>query len=156
MPASPKVSTYDEQPEMSAPEVTDRFVAAIEAGYDLIVTNYANPDMVGHTGNFDAAVEAITALDKCIGRVVASLDKVGGECIITADHGNADQMEDPDSGQPHTAHTTSPVPFIYHGRQATMAHDDGVLSDIAPTLLSLMGESIPQEMTGRVLVTIED
>jgi 2,3-bisphosphoglycerate-independent phosphoglycerate mutase len=142
---------------MNAPLVTDKLCAAIESGkYDLIVCNYANPDMVGHTGNFDAAVKAITALDKCIGRVIESLDKVGGECIITADHGNADQMQDPISGQPHTAHTTSPVPFIYHGRPATMTYDDGVLSDIAPTLLTLMGETIPDEMTGRVLVQFKD
>jgi 2,3-bisphosphoglycerate-independent phosphoglycerate mutase len=154
---SPDVATYDLQPEMNAPLVTDKLCAAIESGkYDLIVCNYANPDMVGHTGNFDAAVKAITALDKCIGRVIESLDKVGGECIITADHGNADQMQDPISGQPHTAHTTSPVPFIYHGRPATMTYDDGVLSDIAPTLLTLMGETIPDEMTGRVLVQFKD
>ena len=150
---SPQVATYDLQPEMNAPLVTDKLCAAIESGqYDLIVCNYANPDMVGHTGNFDAAVKAITALDKCIGQVVECLDKVGGECIITADHGNADQMQDPESGQAHTAHTTSPVPFIYHGRAASMTVDDGVLSDIAPTLLTLMGESIPEQMTGRVLI----
>lgn len=154
---SPQVATYDLQPEMNAPLLTDKLCAAIESQeYDLIICNYANPDMVGHTGNFDAAVKAISTLDECIGRVIESLDKVDGECIITADHGNADQMQDPDSGQPHTAHTTSPVPFIYHGRSADMTVSDGVLSDIAPTLLTLMGEEIPEAMTGRVLVDFKE
>ena len=154
---SPDVATYDLQPEMNAPKLTEKLCAAIESQeYDLIICNYANPDMVGHTGNFEAAVEAITALDVCIGQVIESLDKVGGECIITADHGNADMMLDHSTGQAHTAHTTSPVPFIYHGRQARMTVDDGVLSDIAPTLLTLMGETIPEAMTGRVLVEFED
>ena len=154
---SPQVATYDLQPEMNAPLLTDKLCAAIESQqYDLIICNYANPDMVGHTGNFDAAVKAITALDECVGRVISSIDKVGGECIITADHGNADMMQDHSTGQAHTAHTTSPVPFIYHGRAATMTVDDGVLSDIAPTLLTLMGEPIPEAMTGRVLVEFND
>jgi len=154
---SPDVATYDLQPEMNAPLLTDKLCAAIESGvYDLIVCNYANPDMVGHTGNYAAAVEAITALDVCIGRVVESLDKVGGECLITADHGNAEQMRDHSTGQAHTAHTTGPVPLIYHGRPATMKYTDGVLSDIAPTLLYLMAEPIPEAMTGRVLVDIAD
>ena len=154
---SPDVATYDLQPEMNAPLLTDKLCAAIESGvYDLIVCNFANPDMVGHTGNYAAAVEAITALDVCIGRIIDSLDKVGGECIITADHGNAEQMVDHSTGQAHTAHTTDPVPLIYHGRAATMKYADGVLSDIAPTLLYLMGESIPEAMTGRVLVDIHD
>jgi 2,3-bisphosphoglycerate-independent phosphoglycerate mutase len=154
---SPQVATYDLQPEMNAPLLTDKLCAAIESQeYDLIICNYANPDMVGHTGNFDAAVKAITALDECIGRVIASIDRVGGECIITADHGNADMMLDHSTGQAHTAHTTSPVPFIYHGRDAKMTVTDGVLSDIAPTLLTLMGESIPEAMTGRVLVEFND
>ncbi len=153
---SPDVATYDLQPEMNAPKLTEKLCAAIESQeYDLIICNYANPDMVGHTGNFDAAVQAITALDVCIGQVIESLDKVCGECIITADHGNADMMLDTSTGQAHTAHTTAPVPFIYHGRKASMTVDDGVLSDIAPTLLTLMGESIPSAMTGRVLVKFD-
>ncbi len=154
---SPDVATYDLQPQMSAPLVTDELVAAIESeSFDVIVCNYANPDMVGHTGNYAAAVQAIEALDVCIGRILTALDKVKGECIITADHGNAEKMADENTGQAHTAHTTGPVPFIYHGRKAQMAYSDGILSDIAPTLLYLMGLPAPKEMTGRILVTIDD
>ena len=121
---SPRVATYDLQPEMSAPEVTDRLVAAIASRkYDAIVCNYANGDMVGHTGNYDAAVKAVETLDICIGRVVAAARDVGGEVLITADHGNAETMFDPATGQPHTAHTLNRVPFVYVGRAATMAPD---------------------------------
>ncbi|MBT1446195.1 2,3-bisphosphoglycerate-independent phosphoglycerate mutase [Shewanella sp. JM162201] len=153
---SPKVATYDLQPEMSSTELTDKLVEAIEsAKYDVIICNYPNGDMVGHTGNFDAAVKACEAVDACIGRVVEALGKVGGECIITADHGNAEQMRDPSTGQAHTAHTSELVPFIYVGRKAHIAKG-GRLSDVAPTMLSLMGQDIPADMTGRVLISIEE
>ncbi len=153
---SPDVATYDLQPEMNAPLVTDKLVNAIESSkYDLIVVNYANADMVGHSGKFPAAVKAIEALDLCIGRVTNSVLKVGGEIIITADHGNAEQMENPETGQAHTAHTTNVVPLLYIGRKATIA-DDGLLSDIAPTLLHLMGLEKPAEMTGKNLISFND
>lgn len=146
---SPKVATYDLQPEMSAPEVTDRIVEAIEQQrYDVIVVNYANGDMVGHSGVFDAAVKAVEALDLCVGRIVEALDKVGGEALITADHGNVEQMEDECTGQAHTAHTTEPVPFIYVGKRALKVREGGVLADVAPTMLTLLGLEIPTEMTG--------
>lgn len=146
---SPKVATYDLQPEMSAPEVTDRIVEAIEQQrYDVIVVNYANGDMVGHTGVFDAAVKAVEALDGCVGRITEALDKVGGEALITADHGNVEQMEDECTGQAHTAHTTEPVPFIYYGKRDLKVREGGVLADVAPTMLTLMGLEIPKEMTG--------
>ncbi|MCW8890201.1 MAG: 2,3-bisphosphoglycerate-independent phosphoglycerate mutase [Sedimenticola sp.] len=149
---SPNVNTYDLQPEMSAPEVTDALVEAIESGkYDAIICNYANSDMVGHTGQFEAAVKAIEALDGCLGRVVTALRKVGGEMLITADHGNAEQMEDRENDQPHTAHTQNPVPLVYVGRPARLK-DNGALCDIAPTLLTLMGLSVPSEMQGHNLL----
>ena len=149
---SPKVATYDLKPEMSAIEVTDRLVEAIGSGrYDAIVCNYANGDMVGHTGIFAAAVRACEALDACIGRVVEATQRAGGEVIITADHGNAEMMHDPSTGQPNTAHTLDVVPFVYVGRPATVA-PGGALKDIAPTLLALMGLPRPPEMTGRPLV----
>src|SRR3990167_6448864 len=137
---SPNVATYDLQPEMSAPEVTDRIVDAIEnQRYDVIVVNYANGDMVGHTGVFSAAVKAVECLDSCVGRIVEALDKVGGEALITADHGNVEQMEDDSTGQAHTAHTCEPVPFIYVGKRPAHIREGGVLADVAPTLLTLMG-----------------
>jgi 2,3-bisphosphoglycerate-independent phosphoglycerate mutase len=149
---SPKVATYDLRPEMSAVEVTDRLVAAIASGqYDAIVCNYANGDMVGHTGNLDAATRAIETLDACIGRVVEATQAAGGEVLITADHGNAEMMHDPATGQPHTAHTLNLVPCVYVGRKATMA-ESGALQDIAPTLLAMLGLPQPPEMTGRSLV----
>ncbi len=152
MVPSPQVATYDLKPEMSAAEVTDKLVDAIEQQkYDVIICNYANADMVGHTGNFDAAKRAIEALDVCLGRVVTALKHVGGEALITADHGNAEQMHDHDVNQPHTQHTTDPVPLIYVGRPAQPTVNDGVLSDVAPTLLTLMGLPVPPEMTGRAL-----
>jgi 2,3-bisphosphoglycerate-independent phosphoglycerate mutase len=151
---SPKVATYDQKPEMSAPEVTDRLVAAIESGkYDAIVCNYANGDMVGHTGDFAAAVKAVETLDRCIGRVVDAARRVGGEVVVTADHGNAEMMHDPSTGQAHTAHTLNLVPFVYVGRPAKVT-GPGALQDVAPTLLALMGLPKPAEMTGRSLVAL--
>ncbi|TNF35183.1 MAG: 2,3-bisphosphoglycerate-independent phosphoglycerate mutase [Gammaproteobacteria bacterium] len=151
---SPDVATYDLKPEMSAYEVTDKLVDAIKGGqYDAIICNYANGDMVGHTGVFDAAVKAVEALDTCIQRVVDAVEAVGGQCLITADHGNCEQMYDPESGQNHTQHTTELVPLVYVGPQALQfTANDGRLPDIAPTLLSLMGMPIPKDMTGRVLL----
>ncbi len=152
---SPKVATYDLQPEMSAPALTDVLVKAIQAQtYDVIVCNFANADMVGHTGHFDAAVKAIETLDTCLGRIIAALRAVGGEAVITADHGNAEQMFDPATQQPHTAHTSDPVPFIYVGRPASITKENGKLSDIAPTLLTLLGLPIPKEMTGQSLIKL--
>jgi 2,3-bisphosphoglycerate-independent phosphoglycerate mutase len=151
---SPKVATYDLRPEMSAVEVTDRLVDAIAGGrYDAIVCNYANGDMVGHTGNFEAAKRAIEVLDACIGRVVDAARACGGEVLITADHGNAERMRDDATGQVHTAHTLSVVPCVYVGRPATLAAG-GALQDIAPTLLALMGLPKPPEMTGHSLVRL--
>jgi 2,3-bisphosphoglycerate-independent phosphoglycerate mutase len=139
---------------MNAPLLTDKLVAAIGSGkYDVIVCNFANPDMVGHTGDFDATVKAIEAVDECLGRILAACLKAGGEMLITADHGNAEQMFDTETGQPHTAHTTNPVPFLYVGRPATLAAT-GALEDIAPTMLTLLGLPVPPEMTGRTLVTL--
>jgi 2,3-bisphosphoglycerate-independent phosphoglycerate mutase len=150
---SPKVATYDLQPAMSAVEVTDRLVEAIDSGkYDLIVANYANGDMIGHTGKFDAAVVALETLDACLARVIGALEQAGGEALITADHGNAEMMFDPTTGQPHTAHTLNPVPLVYVGRAAQLA-EGGALCDLAPTVLRLMGQPVPAEMSGQVLVT---
>jgi len=152
---SPRVATYDLQPEMSAPEVTDKLVEAIKSGkYDLIVCNYANGDMVGHTGKMEAAVKAAECLDKCVQRVVEALDEVGGEALITADHGNCEQMTDPSSGQVHTSHTIGPVPLVYTGHRKVTLKNDGSLCDIAPTLLALMGDKAPKEMTGHSLAEI--
>jgi 2,3-bisphosphoglycerate-independent phosphoglycerate mutase len=153
---SPKVATYDLKPEMSAVEVTDRLVAAIRGGeYDAIVCNFANGDMVGHTGDFDAARRAVETLDACISRVVAAAREAGGEVMITADHGNAEQMFDAATGQPHTAHTLNRVPLVYAGRPAAIA-GGGSLRDIAPTLLAVMGLPAPAEMTGRSLLAFRE
>lgn len=153
---SPDVATYDLKPEMSSTELTDKLVDAIDSGkYDAIICNYANPDMVGHTGNFEATISAIEAIDRCLARVTAALDKVGGEALITADHGNAEKMRDEKTGQPHTAHTTNVVPFIYFGhRDVKMAENHGALADVAPTMLELMGIEIPPQMTGHSLVNL--
>jgi 2,3-bisphosphoglycerate-independent phosphoglycerate mutase len=149
---SPDVATYDEQPEMSAYELTDQLVDAIKnKNYDAIICNYANPDMVGHTGNYEATIKAIEALDQCLSRVIEATQQVGGELLITADHGNAEQMRNPEVGQPHTAHTSNPVPLIYIGRPAVLA-ENGALSDIAPTMLQLMGLAKPEVMGGDSLV----
>ena len=150
---SPDVATYDLKPEMSAPEVTDELVAAIESGkYDVLVVNYANGDMVGHTGIFDAAVKAVEALDVCIGRVETAVRAAGGNMLITADHGNCEQMQDYESGQVHTQHTTEHVPLIYIGEQSVTVRSGGKLSDIAPTILALMDIEQPDEMTGENLL----
>ena len=151
---SPKVATYDLQPEMSAGEVTDRLVVAIGSGrYDAIVCNYANADMVGHTGNFAAARRAIETLDTCIGRVVDAARAHHTEVLITSDHGNAERMHDDATGQAHTAHTLNLVPCVYVGRPATMVAG-GALQDVAPTLLAIMGLPKPDEMTGHSLVRL--
>ena len=152
MPKSPKVATYDLQPEMSSAEVTDRFVAAIEAGYDLIVVNYANPDMVGHTGDLGAAIKACEAVDRGLARVVEALNKAGGAMVLTADHGNCETMIDPETGGPHTAHTTNLVPVALIGAPDGVSLGDGRLADLAPTLLELMGLPQPEEMTGQSLI----
>ncbi|MBB3106370.1 2,3-bisphosphoglycerate-independent phosphoglycerate mutase [Psychrobacter luti] len=150
---SPDVATYDLKPEMSAPEVTDELVAAIESGkYDVLVVNYANGDMVGHTGIFDAAVKAVEALDVCIGRVETAVRAAGGNMLITADHGNCEQMQDYESGQVHTQHTTEHVPLIYIGEKSVKVRSGGKLSDIAPTILALMNIEQPGEMTGENLL----
>ncbi len=151
---SPKVATYDLQPEMSAPVITDKLVEAITSEkYDLIVCNYANGDMVGHTGNFAAAVKAVETVDYCLGQVIEALRQVGGECVITADHGNVEQMHDPISGQAHTAHTCEWVPCIYvNQREGSVVMQEGSLADIAPTLLDIMALEKPTEMTGKSLL----
>ena len=150
---SPQVATYDLMPEMSAHQLTDDFVEAIDSGkYDAIICNYANGDMVGHTGNFDAAVSAIETLDQCLGRVLQAVHRSGSEILITADHGNAEQMMDAKVDQPYTAHTTNPVPLIYVGEKPVELLPSGALCDISPTLLDLMGLKVPVEMTGRSLL----
>jgi 2,3-bisphosphoglycerate-independent phosphoglycerate mutase len=154
---SPKVNTYDQCPEMSAREVTDELVKAIRSQrFDAIVCNYANADMVGHTGNFDAAVAAVEVLDECLGRLEAAIDEVGGQMLITADHGNVEKMRDDTTGQAHTAHTSEPVPLVYFGPQHVRFRSNGTLADVAPTLLSLMHLEIPAEMTGHSLVEIQE
>ena len=152
---SPKVATYDLQPEMSAVEVTDKVVEAIESGkYDFIILNYANCDMVGHTGVFPAVVKAVETVDTCVGRFVDAIRKVGGEVCITADHGNADKMMDYDNGQPFTKHTTNPVPFIVVSDRVKEVKD-GALCDIAPTLLTLAGIDVPKDMTGKNMAVLK-
>ena len=152
MPKSPNVATYDLQPEMSSGEVSDHFVAAIEEGYDLIVVNYANPDMVGHTGDLDAAMAACRAVDAGLGRALDALEKAGGAMIVTADHGNCEVMIDPETGGAHTAHTLNPVPVVLVGGPEGAVLRDGRLADLAPTLLALMGLEQPAEMTGVSLI----
>ena len=152
MPKSPKVATYDMQPEMSADEVTADLVGAIKEQYDLIVVNFANPDMVGHTGDLAAAIAACEAVDKGLTKAISALDEVGGAIIVTADHGNCETMVDPVTGGPHTAHTTNPVPVILYGGPAGASLSNGRLADLAPTLLELMGLPKPDEMTGVSLI----
>ena len=152
MPSSPKVATYDLAPEMSADEVTEQFLSAIEDGYDLIVTNYANPDMVGHTGDLQAAMKACEAVDRGLGQVVEAIKKAGGALIVTADHGNCETMVDPETGGPHTAHTTNPVPVVLFGGPEHATLRTGRLADLAPTVLELMGLPQPDEMTGQSLI----
>ena len=152
---SPDVATYDLQPEMSAPEVTDKLVNAIETGsHDVIVCNFANGDMVGHTGNLQAAIAAVETLDACLGRLMKALETTGGQMLVTADHGNCEQMTDATTGQAHTAHTCEPVPFVYYGPLDIALAGDGTLRDVAPTLLHLMDMDIPEEMTGRSLAML--
>ena len=152
MVPSPKVATYDLQPEMSAAGVCDIVVRGIESGgFDLIVVNFANGDMVGHTGKIDAAVKAIETVDACLGRIREPLERQGGAWIVTADHGNADLMVDPETGQPHTYHTTFPVPLVLVSEFAGQLNDSGSLRDIAPTILSVLGVGQPREMTGQDL-----
>jgi 2,3-bisphosphoglycerate-independent phosphoglycerate mutase len=154
MVPSPKVATYDLQPEMSAPEVTDQVVAAIEAGAaDVIVLNYANADMVGHTGRLDAAVRAIETIDTCLGRLSNAVEARNGTLVVTADHGNAEMMRDPETGEPHTAHTLDPVPFVVVNPPAPIRRlADGRLADVAPTLLDILGLPQPAAMTGHSLI----
>jgi 2,3-bisphosphoglycerate-independent phosphoglycerate mutase len=149
MVPSPKVATYDLQPEMSAPELTDKAVEAINSGkYDLIILNYANPDMVGHTGNLSAAITAVETVDAGLGRIAEAIQKADGALLVTADHGNCEMMRDPQTGGPHTAHTTNPVPVVLLGARNRALMAGGRLADIAPTLLELMGLPKPQEMAG--------
>jgi 2,3-bisphosphoglycerate-independent phosphoglycerate mutase len=154
---SPKVATYDQQPEMSALEVTDKVVEAIaENRFDVIVLNYANADMVGHTGRLDAAIKAVETIDRCLGRLASAVEKAGATLVITADHGNAEMMRDPQTGEPHTAHTLNPVPFLAVNPPRTVEHlEDGRLADVAPTLLDLLGLEKPAAMTGHTLISRE-
>jgi 2,3-bisphosphoglycerate-independent phosphoglycerate mutase len=153
---SPKVATYDLAPAMSAEIVTDHLIEAIEARrFDAFICNYANGDMVGHTGRLDAAIQAIEALDRCLARLVPAMQAIGGEVLITADHGNAEMMFDAETQQPHTAHTLNPVPLLYVGRHASMI-PGGALEDIAPTVLELMGLPIPAAMTGHSRVVVHE
>lgn len=153
---SPKVATYDMQPEMSAHELTDQLIERINSNqYDVIICNYANPDMVGHSGNLQAAIKAIETIDCCLGRLVSVLKNHGGELIVTADHGNAEQMLNDETGQAHTAHTSNPMPFVYMGRPAHLSGEGNSLTDVAPTILSLMGLEIPTEMTGKPMITLD-
>ncbi|AKB17255.1 MULTISPECIES: 2,3-bisphosphoglycerate-independent phosphoglycerate mutase [unclassified Methanosarcina] len=153
---SPKIATYDLKPEMSAYEVTDEVVRRIQSGkYDVIILNFANMDMVGHTGIFEAAVQAVETVDDCVGRITEALKKAGGVALITADHGNAEQMEDQHTGEPHTAHTSNPVRCIYTGNGEVKALEDGKLSDLAPTLLELLRVPKPEEMKGKSLIVKE-
>ena len=151
---SPKVATYDLKPEMSAVELTDRLVAEIRSGkYDFVFVNYANPDMVGHTGILDAAIKAIATIDKCLGRLEQAVREAGGALLITADHGNAETMKDPETGEPFTQHTTNVVPAILvNGPAAVKQLADGRLADVAPTLLALMDLPQPKAMTGHSLL----
>ena len=150
---SPQVATYDLKPEMSAYEVTDKLVAAIGSGkFDAIVCNYANCDQVGHTGDYQASIKAVEVVDECLGKVLAAMQAAGGDVLITADHGNVEQMFDTLNNQPHTQHTTLPVPLVYVGERQLQLADGGSLADIAPTMLDLMGLPQPAEMNGRSLV----
>jgi 2,3-bisphosphoglycerate-independent phosphoglycerate mutase len=151
---SPKVATYDLKPEMSACELTEELLSRINQDkYDLIIVNYANPDMVGHTGVFDAAVKAVETVDECMGKVVEKVLAKGGSVFVTADHGNAEQMIDYSSGKPMTAHTSDPVPFLHISSNTRGLRSGGRLCDIAPTLLEEMGVEVPEEMTGISLIT---
>jgi 2,3-bisphosphoglycerate-independent phosphoglycerate mutase len=151
---SPRVATYDLQPEMSCPEVTARLVDAIGSGrFDAVVCNFANPDMVGHTGDLAAAIKAVEAVDVALGQVASAVAAQGGELLVTADHGNVEMMRDPTTGQPHTSHTVGPVELLYAGqRPAAVLRGGGALRDLAPTMLDLLGVAKPAEMTGSSLL----
>ncbi|MEM7442571.1 MAG: 2,3-bisphosphoglycerate-independent phosphoglycerate mutase, partial [Pseudomonadota bacterium] len=151
--ASPKVATYDLQPEMSAPEVTDKLVDAVDSGkYDLVIINFANPDMVGHTGSLPAAIKAVETVDTCLGRLVEAIERQGGAMLVTADHGNCETMRNPKTGGPHTAHTLNKVPIVLvNGPEGKVLHD-GKLADVAPTLLQLLQLEQPAVMTGESLI----
>jgi 2,3-bisphosphoglycerate-independent phosphoglycerate mutase len=155
---SPKVATYDLKPEMSAPEVTDKLVEAIDSGhFDVVVVNYANTDMVGHSGDLKAAIKAVETVDQCLGRLADAVKRAGGTLLITADHGNAEMMRDPKTGEPHTAHTTNPVPLILvNPPPSVIGITAGQLSDIAPTLLRLLNIPQPKAMTGHALVKLRE
>jgi 2,3-bisphosphoglycerate-independent phosphoglycerate mutase len=153
MPKSPNVATYDLQPEMSSKKVTEQFVIALHQGYDLIIVNYANPDMVGHTGDLQAAIKACEFIDKSLGEVMTALKQVNGKMLLTADHGNCETMIDPETQAPHTAHTLNLVPVsLINAVEGQRIADGGRLCDIAPTLLELMGLDKPTEMTGLSLL----
>jgi len=158
MVPSPRVATYDRQPEMLAPEVTRKVIEAIGGGrFDVIVLNYANADMVGHTGQLDAAVKAVEALDRCLGRLAKVVEAAGGTLVVTADHGNAEMMRDPTTGEPHTAHTCNPVPFLVVTPPAAVGRlEPGRLADVAPTLLALLGLPQPAAMTGHSLIGLQE
>ena len=154
IPSPKEVPTYDLKPEMSAPEVCDRLCEAIRSGkYDAVICNFANSDMVGHTGVMEAAIKAVETVDTCVGKVCQAVKDVDGVMFICADHGNSDIMVDPETGRPHTAHTTNPVPFIlFNADPAYRLREGGVLADIAPTMLELMGMQPPKEMTAKSLL----
>lgn len=147
---SPKVKTYDMKPEMSAREVTDQLLERMD-DYDVVMLNFANPDMVGHTGDFEAAVKAVETVDECLGRIVEKVEKDDWMMVVTADHGNAELMYDESKGSPHTAHTTNPVPFVVFNGPKDLTLSEGILADVAPTFIKLMGYDVPAEMSGRVL-----
>ena len=150
---SPNVATYDLQPEMSARKVTDELITAIHSGnYDAIVCNYANGDMVGHSGKLEPAIAAVETLDECLARLEQAIEAVGGQMLVTADHGNVEQMRDPQNDQEHTAHTSNLVPLVYVGDQHLNLRPRGSLCDVAPTLLQLMQLEVPPEMTGKTLI----
>ena len=153
---SPKVATYDLQPEMSALEVTNKVVEAINSEkYDSIILNFANPDMVGHTGSLTAAIKAVETIDKCIGKIVKAVNSKKGSLLITADHGNCEQMIDYKTGEPHTAHTTNPVPLILVTEKNNVKLKSGKLADLTPTMLDIMGIDKPDEMTGESLLEFD-
>ena len=151
VPSPRDVPSYDRKPEMSAPELADRFGEEVGRGYDFAVLNFANPDMVGHSGVIPAVVEAVEATDRCLGQVVARVAELGGVCLVTADHGNAEQLLEPDGVSPHTAHTTNPVPLVFTALGETL-REGGELADLAPTILALLGLVCPDEMSGKDLV----
>jgi 2,3-bisphosphoglycerate-independent phosphoglycerate mutase len=155
MVASPKVATYDLQPEMSAPELAEKAVAAIRSGkYDMIILNFANPDMVGHTGVLEAAIKAVETVDAGLGRIADAVGAMGGALLVTADHGNCELMRDPETGGPHTAHTLNPVPVFCMGAPKGAKLHDGILADLAPTMLALLGIHQPPLMTGKSLLDV--